>query len=205
MCCDAGWSPDSRLIAFAANLEGHYALYVTPATGGKPHPLTSGPADDGSPHFSRDGKWIYFHSNRSGEYQIWKMPATGGEPVQVTDNIGFAALESPDGAYLYYTQTYGPPSALWRIPVSGGQPVKLLEGVIQNAFAMFDKGIYYIDKPSAETRLQFYDFTTAKSTTVARNLGDVMLGLTVSPDGRMILYSKFEAPINDLVLVENFR
>jgi hypothetical protein len=129
----------------------------------------------------------------------------GGEAIQVTHNTGFAAFESPDGAYVYYTQTAGAPSALWRIPASGGQPVKVLEGVVQLDFTVFDKGIYYIDQPSGEARLQFYDLATGRSTTVARNLGDVGQGLTVSPDGRTILYPRMDSPVNDLMLVENFR
>jgi len=81
----------------------------------------------------------------------------------------------------------------------------VLEGVVQFAFTVFDKGIYYIDQPSDETRLQFYDLASGRSTTVARNLGDVGQGLTVSRDGRTILYSRAGSPVNDLMLVENFR
>jgi hypothetical protein len=33
------------------------------------------------------------------------------------------------------------------------------------------------------TRLQYFDLATRRSTTVARNLGDVFLGLTASSDG----------------------
>jgi hypothetical protein len=45
--------------------------------------------------------------------------------------------------------------------------------------------------PFGETRLQYFDFTTRQSRTVARNLGNVYLGLTASPDGRTIFYSRF--------------
>ena len=199
------WSPDGKLIAFNCLLEGHYQVYVISASGGKPRRLTFHSANSNIPSFSRDGKWIYFSSDRTGEYQIWKVPVAGGEALQVTHNIGFVAVESPGGAYVYYTQTVATPSALWRLPASGGQPVRVLEGVIQRAFTVFEKGIYYIDQPSIETRLQFYDFATGGSTTVARNLGDVQLGLTASPDGRTILYSRVASSINDLMLVENFR
>jgi WD40 repeat protein len=199
------WSPDGQLIAFDANPEGHYGIYVIPVEGGKPRCLTPHPSDNNIPSFSRDGKWIYFASNRSGEYQIWRVPAAGGEAVQVTHNIGVVALESQDGAYVYYTQTLGARSALWRLPTSGGQPVKVLDGVVRWAFTVVEKGIYYIDQTAGESRLQFYDFATGRSTTVARNLGDVYNGLTVSPDGRTILYSKLDYSANDLMLVENFR
>jgi Tol biopolymer transport system component len=199
------WSPDGQLIAFDSLLEGHYQIYVISAAGGKPRRLTSSSANDNVPSFSRDGKWIYFGSNRTGEYQIWKVPVAGGEALQVSHNIGFVAVESPDAAYVYYTQTQGSPSALWRLSASGGQPVKVLEGVVRWAFAVFDKGIYYIDQPAGETRLQFYNLATGRSTTVVRNLGDVELGLTVSTDGRTILFSKVTSSVSDLMLVENFR
>jgi Tol biopolymer transport system component/DNA-binding winged helix-turn-helix (wHTH) protein len=205
---DAGsprWSPDGRLIAFAANLGGHHQIYVIPVEGGKPRCLTPDPSNNPVPSFSQDGKWIYFSSNRGGEYEIWKVPVVGGEPVQVTHNTGYVPIESPDGAYVYYTQTPGAPSALWRLPTAGGQPVKVLDGVVQRAFAVIEKGVYYIDRPAGEARLQFYDFATGKTTTVARNLGDVHLYLTVSPDGRTILYSRMDYSPNDLVLVEGFR
>ena len=190
---------------------------MIPAAGGKPRNLTSHPAIDSFPSFSRDGKWIYFTSNRTGEDQIWKIPASGGDAVQVTNNVGFAPFESPDGAYLYYMQTVDTPSPLWRLPTSGGVPVKVLEGVVLANFVVLEGGIYYIDRPSGEggiyyidrpsgeTRLQYFDFATRRSTTVARNLGNVDIRLTASPDGRTILYSRVDSSVDDLMLVENFR
>ncbi len=199
------WSPDGQRIAFDSNLEGQIEIYVVSAAGGNPRRLTSHAANDHVPSFSRDGQWIYFGSNRTGEIQIWKIPASGGDAVQVTHNVGFTAFESPDGAHVYYTQTGGRASALWRIPASDGQPVKVLEGVVSRAFTVLERGIYYIDRPSGEARLQFFDFATSKSTTVARNLGIIPIGLTASPDGRTILYTRVDSSVDDLMLVENFR
>jgi Tol biopolymer transport system component len=201
----ARWSPDGQMITFNSNLEGHWEIYVVPAAGGKPRRLTTHPANNGVPSFSLDGKWIYFTSNRTGEYQIWKVPAAGGEAIQVTHNIGYVAFESPNGMYVYYTQTIAGPSALWRLPTSGGQPVKVLEGVVWRAFAVLTRGVYYVDQADGETRLRFFDLTAARSTTVARSLGDVRYGLTASPDGRTVLYTRVDSSVEDLMLVENFR
>jgi hypothetical protein len=66
-------------------------------------------------------------------------------------------------------------------------------------------GAHYFDRPSGETRLQFFDFATRRSTTVARNLGEVDLSLTASSDGRLILYPRLDSSVDDLMLVENFR
>jgi len=202
---NAQFSPDGQTIAFHSNPDGQLQIYVVPASGGKPRRLTSHAANDRVPSSSREGHWIYFSSNRTGENQIRKIPATGGDAVQVTRNVGFVALEAPDGAYVYYTQTSGAPSALWRLPTSGGQPVKVLEGLVSWAFVVLEKGIYYIDRPAGEARLEFFDFATGRSTTVARNLGEIGLGLTASLDGRTILYTRVDSSVDDLMLVENFR
>jgi hypothetical protein len=106
---------------------------------------------------------------------------------------------------------------LWRLPTSGGVAVKLFDNVVLGAFAVLDGGIYYIDRPSGEggnllidrpsgeTRLQYFAFATRRSTTVARNLGNVYLGLTASRDGRTIFYSRIDSSADDLMLVENFQ
>jgi serine/threonine protein kinase len=211
------WSPDGERIVFHSNLEGQWEAYVIPTAGGKPRNLSAHPGMDSFPSFSRDGQWVYFNSNRTGKGQIWKIPASGGDAVQVTNNVGYAPLESPDGAYLYYVQTLDAPSPLWRIPTSGGVPVKVLEGVFLANFVVLgggiyyierpsgEEGTYYIDRPSGETRLQYFDFATRTSTTVARNLGNVDVPLTASLDGRTILYAREDSSVDDLMLVENFR
>jgi hypothetical protein len=70
---------------------------------------------------------------------------------------------------------------------------------------VIDRGIYYLDRPAGETRLQFYDFATRSTKTVAANLGGVSGGLTASSDGRTILYSRVDSSVDDLMLVESFR
>ncbi len=56
------------------------------------------------------------------------------------------------------------------------------------------RGIYYTDQPSGETRLEYFDFATRKSTTVAGNLGKVFLASLTAADGRAILYATWTGP-----------
>jgi eukaryotic-like serine/threonine-protein kinase len=199
------WSPDGQSIVFHSDLEGQWEIYVIPSAGGRPRRLTSHPANDQVPSVSRDGQWVYFSSNRTGENEIWKMPMSGGDAVQVTKNQGTTAFEGPN-AHVYYTQTApGSPSALWRLTTSGDQPVKVLDNVVWDAFVVLEKGIYYIDRPLRATQLEFYDFRTGRSTVVARDLGDIRIGLTASPDGRTLLYTRVDSSVEDLMLVENFK
>jgi Tol biopolymer transport system component/DNA-binding winged helix-turn-helix (wHTH) protein len=222
MAIDPGfprWSPDGKQIAFHGDPEERPDVLVMPAAGGTPRILTRDMPNGGFPSFSRDGKWIYFtvRQREKGEPRIWKKPTLGGAAVQVTPNAGTLAIESPDGRDLYYLEAADRPSSLWRLPLAGGQPVKVVDGIVLGNFDVIDGGIYYIDRvsgeagvffsdrPRSEARLQYFDFATRRSTTVAHNLGTVGFGLSASRDGRTILYSRIDSSIDELMLVDNFR
>ena len=138
---------------------------------------------------------------------IWKAPVAGGPPIQVSPGPGEMPIESPDGAYVYYTESVDPstPSALWRVPVAGGAAEKITDGVAAATFDVLDSGVYYIERDTTSTRLTYFDLATRKPTTVASNIGNVDFGLSVSRDGKAILYSRVDSLVNDLMLVENFR
>ena len=177
------------------------------AQGGQPRNVTAHTATDVFPTFSRDGRWIYFSSTRAGRPSIWKVSASGGPALQVSAGLGMMAIESPDGAYLYYTETSNSsaPAPLWRMPIAGGDAVKIAEGVNSTAFDVGENGIYYLERVSGGTRLQFFDLTSRRAVTLAGNLGIVDGGLSASPDGRTIFFSRIDSSVNDLMLVENFR
>jgi len=210
------WSPDGKRIAFDANVEGNMDLYVVRANGGKPVRLTMDPADDNIPTWSHDGNWIYFTSLRSGRRQIWKEPAGGGEAIQVTNNGGFAAMESADGRSVFYTNRIDqapmtdidmPSMALWRVPVNGGEESKVLPSVAWRAFAPVSNGIYFIPEPGADGKyfIQFLNFATGKVRMVAPIPRPPYYGFSVSPDEHSILYTQVDEFSTDLMLIENFR
>jgi Tol biopolymer transport system component/DNA-binding winged helix-turn-helix (wHTH) protein len=200
------WSPDGQRIAFDGNLERKFDIYAIRATGGKPVRLTNDRADDYAPSWSRDGKWVYFISLRTGRYEVWKVPAGGGDAVQVTTNRGGIAFESPDGKFVYYLK--GEPSgSLWKMPTSGGEESQVLTSVNWRAFFPVNDGVYFIPEPGADRKysIQFLSIATGKVKTVAPISRPAQEGLSVSPDGRFLLFSQNDEVGSDLMLVENFR
>ncbi len=200
------WSPDGERIAFDWNVEGQWEIYLISAHGGKPKRLTNNPASDVVPSWSQDGKWVYFNSNRSGENQVWKVPSGGGEAVVVTRQGGFEAFESHDGKWLYYTKNDWA-SSLWTVPTEGGEEAQVLESVDARAFAVAKEGIYFIPRPDSARRysIQFFNSATKRTRPIATIEKPVWMYLSVSPDGRWILYSQVDQGGSDLILVENFR
>jgi serine/threonine protein kinase/sugar lactone lactonase YvrE len=206
-CGTARWSPDGQRVAFDCIQEGNLDIYVIRASGGKPIPLTTGSAHDDAPSWSRDGKWVYFTSNRSGRFEVWKVPAGGGEAVPVTRNGGGTAFESPDGESIYYIKGNNFSGPVWKMPVSGGEESQVLPFVVDRAFSLVKEGIYFIPGPSGDRKssIQFLSFATGKVKTVARMSGRPSEGLSVSPDGRSLLFSQDDQSGSDLILVENFQ
>ena len=212
------WSPDGKLITFHGDPRGRPDVMVVAASGGQPTIVTEHVRNGGFPSFSRDGRWIYFcvvDDKRDG--RIWKIPASGGKADRVTPNAGALAIESVDGRDLYYVEAGDRPSPIWRMPVGGGTPVKVVDGVLFTSFDVLEHGLYYLDRasgetgafyterPGGETRLQYLDFGTGRSITIASNLGTVGPGVSATRDGRMIFFTRVDSAVDELMLVENFR
>ena len=202
------WSPDGERIVFQSSEKGHLDVALINVRGGMSERITSEPGDENVPSWSGDGQWIYFHSTRSGQSQVWKARTDGSGAVPVTRRGGFAALESPDATFLYYSkETPGGP-ALWRMPVGGGEESEVVAGISDwSTFAPLNHGVYFIPRrgPSAPASIQFLSFADGAITTIIGIAKPVFVGLTVSPDGRSLLYTQIDQESSDLMLVERFR
>jgi Tol biopolymer transport system component/DNA-binding winged helix-turn-helix (wHTH) protein len=205
------WSPDGERIVFDSNLGGRWEVYVLDAAGGAPRQLTDHPAGDCCASWSHDGHSIYFMSSRTGQPQIWNMPAAGGPAVQITRHGGHVALESTDGRFVYYSIRGGEGErngmgGLWRVPVNGGDEVEVLSSVTFYNFALRDDGIYYIPRGKSEvgSAVYFYPFTGGEPRWLFP-VGEVTPGLSISPDGRSLMYCQIDERRSDLMLVNDFR
>ena len=100
-----GWSPDGKYLAYCAERNGNYDVYIIPATGGVEQRLTDAEGLDDGPEYSPDGKYIWFNSVRSGLMQVWRMKADGTEQTQMTfhdDLNSWFPHVSPDGKQVVY-------------------------------------------------------------------------------------------------------
>ncbi|HEX6716124.1 MAG TPA: hypothetical protein VF088_03395, partial [Pyrinomonadaceae bacterium] len=205
------WFPDGRHLVFDSQKEGQAEIFVIDTETRVPLRLTSDPSDDVTPSVSHDGKWIYFGSTRTGRLEIWRLPTEGGQAVQVTHQGGAIPFESLDGKKVYYQKKLAD-SDVWQVPVAGGEETRVLGPAGQLQFAVVADGIYFIEPGPPGyagwikgNSLKFFSF--AKGT--AEKVFDIkylpQAGLSLSPDGRYVLFSQVDPFSVDLMLVENFR
>jgi Tol biopolymer transport system component/DNA-binding winged helix-turn-helix (wHTH) protein len=203
------WSPDSGLIAFDARPSLYSHIFLTDTVGRPIRQLTSGNFNDIIPSWSIDGHWIYFGSTRSGKWQIWKTPSDGsGTAQQVTAGGGMVALESEDGRWLYFTRESEP--GLWRMPLAGGPEHKIFDGPpvgYQNywtfsgniPYSLVERnGHYSIERVDPETR-------TSRSIHVMKEDPTPLAGMSVSPDGKRLIFAELTSAASGLTLVERFQ
>ena len=162
--------------------------------------------DDGLARGSQDGRWIYFVSTSSGSHQIWKVSSAGGPAVQVTRSGGWNAFESADGRLLYYAKQFVD-AEIWRVPTGGGEegPLPGMPHVEYSAWWVpTAAGIYFIaEGPVPQVR--FYDFATRAVKEIADLPGapaPYVGGISVSRDGRYVIYSQIDETASDLMLVD---
>jgi Tol biopolymer transport system component/DNA-binding winged helix-turn-helix (wHTH) protein len=201
------WSPDGALIAFDSRSNGRSHIYVMKVEGGVPLKLTDGDYNDILPSWSQDGKWIYFGSRRSGGWQIWKVAVGNKELRRVTKNGGFSANESLDGKSVYYTKYHM--SGLWQGPVDGGEERQILSGppaLFWGYWKVTPAGIYYLGLEKSSVSINFFNFSSSAISQVysLKRRPTPFAGITVSRDGRWLLYSDEDEFGNNIRLVENF-
>ncbi len=208
MAGSPSWSHDGRLIAFDARPEPSAHIYVIDAHGGAPRPVTQGNFNDIVPSFSADDRWIYFGSNRSGSWQIWKVPSDGSGPAQqMTTGGGMVAIESPDGRWLFFTH-YGEPG-IWRRPAAGGPESKIFDGPPTgnlNYWTLSGGYVYSLSDRGGQFTLQRIDPETGQAQTVYALKHDPtpFAGISLTPDGKRIIFAELARASSGLTLVEHF-
>jgi Tol biopolymer transport system component len=157
------------------------------------------------PTWSRDGRFVYFIRRQGGLRALWRKPAGGGVSERIVDGAYEDAQDSTDGKTLYFS-TKDP--GIRQAPAAGGEPVlipELKDVVSSRYFAATDRGIYFVGSEKCPCQVSFFDFASRRVTpiTVIRKpLVSRTPSLSISPDGRWLLYAQLDDSGSDLMQAE---
>jgi len=120
-------------------------------------------------------------------------------------------MESPEGQWIYFTQDRGS-SSIRRMLAAGGAEAPLFDFHQKSycrIWTVTNEGIYFaVANSNTQSTIKFFSFSTGIEKTVAeidRVLPGSVPGLTISPDGRYMLFPLFAQRGSDLMMIENFR
>jgi len=95
------------------------------------------------------------------------------------------------------------------MPASGGQETQVLDqprGGGWFDWALAEKGVYFMKSAKLlEETVNYFDFSTQKTTTVATLDKPIGWGLALAPDGKSLLYVETEFSESSIMLLKNFR
>ena len=199
------WSPDGSKIAFDSRQAGLFDVYIENVSELVPRKLVTNVANASTPSWSHDGKWIYFIAGGSNG-RIYRCPAEGGTAIPLSKGVGWGPQESFDGKAVYFATEVAGKTVLTRVALEGPGSESLVGGLhiswVMN-WAVARNGIYF-QAADALDAVQFFDFASKKTSQVFTIKKSLLVGLSVSPDGRWILYSDLGVATSDIMLIENF-
>lgn len=124
------WSPDGSQIVFVSGHEGRPHLYTISRNGGSPRRITTGGAENLSPHWGENGL-IAFTRRTGPRYQTAVLnPANGDLRIISPDDA--ANYEeptwAPNGRHIAVTRRERGESSIYLLDTGGASPIPLLRG-----------------------------------------------------------------------------
>ena len=203
------WSPDGNRIAFDSRPLDRWEIYVAEVAEGKPGKLVTNISGVFRPHWSRDGKWIYFSSNETGRAGIYRCPVSGGDAVLLSKEAdGFNPQESFDGKTVYFA-SHTDASTLKKVPLPGQSGTESeVDGLLRLSdsrdWALTPGGIYFVPA-EAPRSVRYFDFASKQIRPIFEVDKGFGTGLSVTSDGRWMLYSQDRSVTGDIMLVDHFQ
>ena len=140
---DFAFSPDSREIAYTATpvpvheeaWSTNHDIYSVPVTGGTPRQLTTNPAADCYPRYSRDGKYIAYRAQsvpgfESDRWQLMLYERATGKTRSLTEKFDAAVdapIWSPDSKRLYFDSEEKANVSIFTVSLAGNDVKKVFD------------------------------------------------------------------------------
>ena len=204
------WSPDGSRIAFAGlGPSGNSQLFVADRVTRAAVRVSDDTLDYVRPAWSPDGQSLYAAAADKGVFSIYRVPATGGAGERVLPDYINVIDVAPDGKGLYAVRRdQRTRTELEYVPLPGGPPVHLASMNFSDDAWMTRKGLYYLDRRAdralGPVALAFRAHSGAV-TVLQEYTKPPGRGISVSPDGRFALTTRFLPAISDLLLLEAAR
>jgi Tol biopolymer transport system component len=202
------WSPDRTKIAFGWKQAERSEIYLADPLERVPRKFLTDVREISKTSWSHDGKWIYFRSYGPLGQKLYRCPANGGKAIPLPGSPdGVSVEESIDGDTVYFA------AREWHTPLhmlslTQKFPESIVPGMPEilaaNLWMVAKSGIFFVPAEAPKS-LRYFDVRTGNGRELFTVEKDFAGGLSVSPDGRYLLFSQVDEAYSDIVLVRNFR
>jgi Tol biopolymer transport system component/DNA-binding winged helix-turn-helix (wHTH) protein len=200
------WSPDGSKVDTVVHTPS--SIYVVDVDERVPRKLLTDVDDIKYPSWSRDGKWIYFTSGEAMGHKLHRVPAGGGHAEELpSETLALAAVESPDGKYVYFSSRELN-LQVKKFALNDGKREIEKEDIPRVAggglWRLTPGGIYFVPSDAGRS-IRIFDFGSHQVRAVFSSDRDFDEGLSVSPDGRYLLYTQVDSQNADIMIADKYR
>jgi len=197
------WSPDGHTVAFFSSRGGEPAIWTVEVESGDLRCLSPEGAIEINPFFSPNGRLVAFMSDREGRLEVWVMGSDGSAPRQLSrEGVGGHFLRwLNDGSIVFRCPAR---KALLRVSPEGGEP---------ELFGEIAGGAHISLSPDQRRVMDVVNHKTLWVSPIGGSPERVFefqeLAARIdypvwSPDGRWVLFDRFEPQGGDIWVMENF-
>jgi Tol biopolymer transport system component len=204
------WSPDGHSLAFDSRGRGRSDIYVVHLEGGEPMRITDSVAigsDNVVPSWSHDGRSLYYSSDRTGDWQIWRHSLDTGADSQITTSGGFNAMEDMEGRSLLYVGSMGR-TEIRRLTFEThtDQSVVSLGPGLWHAWTVSRDGLLYLRRSpsSMSATLMRLDLRSGKTQSLGETAQAVNDSISISPDGRSVLFGRRSNTNSSIMILDGW-
>jgi len=203
------WSPDSQKITFdMVGLSGLEDVYTADISDRVAHKLKTNVREAEHPYWSHDGKWIYFRGSEGVGHQLYRCPVGGGDATLLAGSLDLLTMiESSDGKALYFPSRIANSNMMMLALDRSGATPQEVSGIpkvfLESQWTLVRDGIYFAPQDSPRS-ICFFDFATRHTREIFKADKDLSDGMSVSPDGRYLLYSQIDESNANIMIANHF-
>ena len=186
---------------------GLVGVYTADISDRVAHKLKTNIREASDPFWSHDGKWIYFRGFEGISRQLYRCPLEGGDatllaasrpsrPYRISGRQG-TVLPRRNGDANIVMLALDRPGATPQ-EVSGMPKISS-----EYQWTLVHDGIYFTPQNSPRS-ICFFDFPTRKTREIFKADKDLDEGMSISPDGRYMLYSQIDESNANIMMVNYF-
>jgi Tol biopolymer transport system component len=199
------WCSDGHRIAFDSRASRSSAVYIEDTNERLPRQVRTDVQNLALPTWSEDCQWLLASD---GHDNLYRFSSQGGPATRISDKGSWFSVVKDGRVFFNVKETNS--VALWSKPVGGGEDERL-KGMPKldaaESWTATARGVYYTSSSSVPATINFYDFArrSARRLFTLPQLPTPDGGLSISPDGRWLLYTQTDDAQSDIMVAEYFR
>jgi Tol biopolymer transport system component/DNA-binding winged helix-turn-helix (wHTH) protein len=199
------WCSDGHRIAFDSRASGSSGIYFEDINERFPRQVKTDVENLALPSWSEDCQWLLVSD---GHENLYRIPSPGGPATRISDKGSWFSVVK--NGRIFFNVKERDNVAVWSRPLNGGEdePLKNMPSFnAEESWTATSDGIYYTSSRSTPAAINFYDFSrrSAKRLSSLPQAPTPGGGLSVSPDGRWLLYTETDDAQSDIMVANPFQ